>query len=420
MHHYHKIIILPRLFWSLLHFDPSMPLLLTAWALLIYGLLALFSVSVHESFTKTISRIAQGKLYGDPSNYYYFFKQLTNLLYVAVAGYIVFLVPLKVYKNKKVLTGLSVLFLLLQLFVFTPRWNTLWGARWWIDIPWLPSIQPVEFFKLGYVFFISWRFVRKSHLLNSISILWKFLILNVCIFLVLALIPDFWSVLVLAPVGALIGLYAGISGKNMLRIFWIGVGWLAIIIRWLLSINRSFCTDVPVAEQPGVCRYSYISNRFEVYFDPQSDESGYNTSWQIRQALIAIGGWGFWGRGYGKWLQKFGYIPEAQSDFIFAAYAEEVGFFGISILLFLYGLLAYIVITRLHLVKDQFFQYVALGSITIIMVGAFVHIGVNIHLLPNTWLTLPFVSYGGTSLMVNIIMIILLYKILYLNPQKIY
>ncbi|AKH32986.1 Lipid II flippase FtsW [candidate division SR1 bacterium Aalborg_AAW-1] len=397
-----------------------MPLLIVTGLLLLYGILALFSVSVHESFTTTLSLIAKGTFDGEASNYFYFFKQLNNLIYVAVLAYIAYITPLKIFKNEKFLIFVSVIVLIFQLLVFTPLGTTLGGARGWLNIPGLPSIQPVEFFKIGYVIFISRWFIRKEHLLNSGSILKKFFVLNALLFLIFALIPDLGSVLIMAITGVIIGVYAGISIKNIARMFLIGAGGLGLVIRGFLGLNNSYCKEIPLNERPSICRYTYIANRIEVYINPDSDESGQNASRQGRQALIAIGGGGFFGNGYGKGLQKFGYIPEAQSDFIFSAYAEEVGFFGISILFILYGLLIYYTVIKIGQVRDNFFKYISIGLLSLIIVGAFVHIGVNIQLLPNTGLTLPFISYGGTSLMANVVSVILLYKILYLDPHKTY
>ena len=397
-----------------------MPLLIITACLLIYGLLALFSVSVHESFTTTLSLIAKGRFDGEASNYFYFFKQINNFVYVAVLAYITYLTPLKIFKNEKFLTFLSIVILIFQILVFTPLGTTLWWARWWLNIPWLPSIQPVEFFKIGYVIFISRWFIRKQHLLNSGSILKRFFVLNALIFLIFALIPDLGSVLIMAFTGVIIGIYAGISLKNIGRMFVVGAGWLWLIIRSFLGINNSYCRDVPLSERPSLCRYSYIANRIDVYIDPSADESWQNASRQWRQALIAIwGGWLLW-NWYGKWLQKFWYIPEAQSDFIFSAYAEEVGFWGLLVLFVLYGLLIYYVIIKIPNVRDLFFKYLAIGLLSLIIVGAFVHIWVNIQLLPNTWLTLPFISYGWTSLMASVVSIMLLHKILYIDPHKTY
>ena len=102
-----------------------MPLLIITACLLIYGLLALFSVSVHESFTTTLSLIAKGRFDGEASNYFYFFKQINNFVYVAVLAYITYLTPLKIFKNEKFLTFLSIVILIFQILVFTPLGTTL-------------------------------------------------------------------------------------------------------------------------------------------------------------------------------------------------------------------------------------------------------------------------------------------------------
>ena len=118
------------------------------------------------------------------------------------------------------------------------------------------------------------------------------------------------------------------------------------------------------------------------------------------------------GRGYAKGLQKFGYVPEAQSDFIFAAFAEEIGFLGGSVLLTLYFLLAYHFIVRLSSVSDPYLKLLGVGLISTIIIQSFINIGVNTNIVPLTGLTLPFVSFGGTALMVNFIELVFLYKII--------
>jgi cell division protein FtsW len=399
-----------------------MPLLIVVWLLILYGILALFSVSVHESFTTTLSLINKGLLQWEASNYYYFFKQIKNLIYVGVIAYIVFLFPLKALKNHKFLVFLSVTVLVFQLLVFTPLGQSLWWARWRLDFPWIPSIQPSEFFKLWYVIFISRWFIRKQYLLNSIDILKKFFILNSFLFLIFLAIPDLWTVLVIGMTSLIMCIYAWVSFKNIFRMLSI---WLLLFIWgvwWLMSLNNAFCKiDYNIATSDSrawICKYTYIANRFDIFLNPEEDKTWRNLSRQNRQAVIAIGGGGFRGKGYGKWLQKFGYIPEAQSDFIFAAFAEETGFVWVLILFSLYGALIYFTVTKISAVRDQYFKLISVGLLSMIIVEVFVHIGVNTQLLPNTWLTLPFISYGWTALMTSMISVMLLYKILYVSPHE--
>lgn len=260
---------------------------------------------------------------------------------------------------------------------------------------------------------------RKSSLQEP-KVLLNFLILNTLIAVFFATLPDLWSVLIMLWTSMLMGMYVGINIKHILSAIIVGLSGVGLALRWSISINNNYCKDQTIESRPWFCKYSYLVNRFEVFIDPSSDASGQWVSWQGRQALISIGwGW-FRGRWYGKWLQKFGYIPEAQSDFIFSAYAEEVGFIWIFILFLLYSLLVYIVLSRVHLVRDPLFQYIAIGLLSLLIIEALIHMGVNLQVLPNTGITLPFVSHGSTSMLGNIVCIVLLYKILYKDYYKLY
>lgn len=158
-------------------------------------------------------------------------------------------------------------------------------------------------------------------------------------------------------------------------------------------------------------QFTYIQKRLSYFLDPEADTDGKGVGWQTRQSLVAVGAWGWVGKWYGKWLQKFGYIPEAQSDFIFAAFSEEIGFIGNSIILTLYFLLAWYVIKELKNVDDEYDRTVVVGLLSMIILQVFINVGVNIKLLPLTGLTLPFFSHGWSALFVNMMEIMLLYKI---------
>lgn len=107
-----------------------------------------------------------------------------------------------------------------------------------------------------------------------------------------------------------------------------------------------------------------------------------------------------------------GYLPEAHSDMIFDAFSEEIGFLGNLLLLALYFGLFYSFLKELTQVKDPYFRLAGIGLVSLLMVQVFVHIGVNLGILPNTGLTLPFISHGGTALMINFIELTLMFKIL--------
>ena len=134
--------------------------------------------------------------------------------------------------------------------------------------------------------------------------------------------------------------------------------------------------------------------------------------WQIKQGLIAVWGGGLLGQGYGKGLQKMGYLPESHSDMIFDAFSEEIWFVWNLVLLSLYLWLFYNVLKGLSNVKDPYLQLVGVWLISLLTIQVFVHIGVNLQILPNTGLTLPFVSHWWTALMINFIELMLMYKII--------
>lgn len=132
-----------------------MPLIILGIVLTVFGILSIYSVSIHESFTLTLSLIASGKLHGDPSNYFYFFRQLRNIVMALVMAGITYSIPIKFFQSNKNVTIIAIILMALQIAVFIPGIGiTLNGARGWISIPGLTSIQPAEFFKLGYVLFL--------------------------------------------------------------------------------------------------------------------------------------------------------------------------------------------------------------------------------------------------------------------------
>lgn len=323
-----------------------------------------------------------------PSNYYYFFEQLTKLIIGVVLWVIVYYIPLRIIKKWKYVIFFGSLFLVFLLFTWLwkdfEKWATLW-----LQIGWT-TIQPGEFFKIWFVMFLSSRLLRKKKILDELQYYIGFLIMVALTCLVFLLLPDGWTLLLLWSVAMILFWYAW--GKPYYIVI--------TLILWCIM-------TVLAATQ-----FWYIQRRLDFFFNPEVDVSGEWIARQTRQALVAVWWWWRVWKWYGKWLQKFWYIPEAQSDFIFAAFAEEVWFVGSALLLVLYFWLARIVLQRLPLVKDEYERLFAVGILSLIMMQAFINIWVNIKLLPLTWLTLPFISHGWSALLVNVVQIVLLYKII--------
>jgi cell division protein FtsW len=135
----------------------GLPLLISGLLLIIFGLLAVYSVSIYESFTLTLNPAK----FVEPTNYYYFRQQITSLVYIAIALFLVWKFPMNILKSHKFATFALIVALLLQILVFSPLGATYGGARGWLSIPGVPNIQPSEVFKLAYVFFLASWLVRR-------------------------------------------------------------------------------------------------------------------------------------------------------------------------------------------------------------------------------------------------------------------
>lgn len=373
-----------------------MPLLINWILLLIFWLLAVYSTSVYESFIMT----AKSANFADPTNYYYFNQQIKAIIYTIVLIVLLRKFPIKLLKNHKFAWIIMIWIFVLQCLVFTSLWGNYNWARWWLDIPWIPSIQPSEFFKLAYVIFLASRLTRKKENMNSPQFLLVFVVLSALLYSIFLLIPDFWTVLIIGATALVMARFSWLKLKKTFAILWI---WLwAWLIAWLTLwlVNDKF---------------GYITKRFEYFFTTDKEkiaEERERTWWQTTQALIAIGWWWFFWNGYGNGLQKYSNLPEAYCDFIFAAFSEEIWFAWNLVLIALYVWMFRYVLKHLQKVQDSQLKLIWVWIISLIIIQTLVNIWVNVQIIPTTWITLPFISAGWSSLMVNCIELLLLYKIL--------
>lgn len=261
-------------------------------------------------------------------------------------------------------------------------------------------MQPSEFFKMGYIFFMAYWISKRKDIIDSKEFLIQFAVINLIIFFILLMIPDFGTIFILGVSATIMSWYLGFSLKRIGML----VGMALIGLTIATPIIGLFSS-----------KFQYAMVRLATFSTTNEEQKQYqeqNEGWQIKQGLIAVGGGGFFGQGYGKGLQKMGYLPEAHSDMIFDAFSEEIGFVGNLALLALYfGLFKYI-LEHIKQVRDPYLKLAGVGLTSLLMIQIFVHIGVNLGILPNTGLTLPFVSHGGTALMINFIELTLIYKII--------
>ncbi|GAB2542949.1 stage V sporulation protein E [Gracilibacillus alcaliphilus] len=248
------------------------------------------------------------------------------------------------------------------------------GARSWIGVGAF-SIQPAEFIKLGMIMFLSGFLVQHQ---DKLSLFKKGFLpplgMSIAIFLIIMLQPDLGTGMVFLLTCFLLIFVAGAKFSHF--IFLAGFG----VIGFLLLIISA----------------PYRINRIIAFLDPWEDPLG--TGFQIIQSLYAIGPGGLLGVGWGNSLQKYFYLPEPHNDFIFAIIAEELGFIGGCFVIVLFFLFAWRgILTAIH-APDLFSKLLAVGIIGMIMIQVMINISVVIGLIPVTGITLPFLSYGGSSL----------------------
>ena len=363
------------------------PLIFIVIALVIFGMIMISSVSVYPSF-KTTSRLVTQWVLEESNNYYFLSKNIFHVIVGFVALMFFTKLPYQVleqYVKPIFFTGLLVM---LYVLFFWAEYN---GARWWLDIPGLPSIQPVEFMKVALILFLAY-FIKKrrTSLSNFSEGFLPFFLITLSVLLLLAFQPDFGSILIIAPI--IIGLYfvAGGNVRYLTLAFWLATLW---------AIGVYFLGKTDTGSPNG---FTYISSRIDNYFEESQSlfEKGNEDSkiYQTKQWLLAIGSGWFFGLGFGKSIQKFGYLPEVQGDFIFSVIIEELWFIGAILLLSAYLTIVYRGFSIARGVKDPFGKYTAIGITLLIMIQMFVNIGVNLNVIPLTGVTLPFVSYGGSSL----------------------
>jgi cell division protein FtsW len=253
------------------------------------------------------------------------------------------------------------------------------GATRWLRLGRF-SFQPSEVTRFVLLIYLAYSLSNKIKTGNirnfSIGFLPHALVLGVFTILIF-LQPDFGSVVILIAIAWILMF---IGGVRILHLF----GSLA----FLLPLVYFFMVHA-----------AYRIKRIMTFMDPWQypQDEGY----QIVHSLMAFGSGGMWGTGLGKGYQKMFYLPEPHTDFIFSVIGEELGLFGVLIILGLYGLILWRGISIAANTKDPFGALVAMGLTTALCLQVFVNMGVSLGLLPTKGLTLPFLSYGGTSLLIN-------------------
>jgi len=341
---------------------PVDPLLLWATlALTALGLVMVYSASAVTAKAST----------GDQ----FFYLKRQAVAFVIGIGALVFALKMGYRRLAPLAYPLLLLGLIGLVLVLVPGLGTsAGGARRWIRIPGA-SFQPAELAKLAFVVYLAHSLSKKREKVRVFSI--GFLphcAVGGILILLLMLEPDFGSSVALSLL-----LFALLFAAGA-RISWLVGLMLAALPVGYLAIARS----------------PYRMKRILAFLDPWAHR--HDIGYQIAESLMSIGSGGLWGLGLGDGRQKLFFLPEAHTDFIFAIIGEELGLLGAGLVIALYAIVVWRGIRAAFNAADAFGAYLALGLTCLLGFGACVNLGVAMGVLPTKGLTLPFISYGGTSL----------------------
>ena len=371
-----------------LSFIPTSTAGIDRWILVVVlSLLALGLVMVGSS-TVDISAAAAHQ-----NPFAYLTSHFTKIMLGIAAATVVFLIPTGFWQKT---SGYWLLFcfVLLVLVLIPGIGKNVNGSTRWIRLGFL-NLQASELVKVFMVIYVAGYLVRHGH---DVKEYWlgflKPMVLLALIGFLLLLEPDF---------GGLVVLFSVIMGM----LFLAGMKFYRFILLILGSLSLGGLLAVL---QP------YRVDRLTAYMNPWADEN--DTGYQLIQALAAFGRGGVhpWGVGLGNSVQKQAHLPEAHTDFIVAIIGEELGFIGVVVLLALYTILVFRCFQLGYKAEKRswfFHAYLLYGIALLLSIQSLVNVGVNIGLLPTKGLTLPFVSYGGSSMLANCMLIGLALRISY-------
>ena len=326
----------------------------------------LFTIGLFFSLVST-SLIASDKL--DTNNYFFFFK---HLIYVIIGVILIFIFSSlnqdKLYKFSIILFFIS----LLSLFLVPIIGIEVKGSRRWIDLFFLPRFQPIEIVKPFLIVILAIILCK-----NETNILFKYLastILMTLVSLLLIIQPDIGQTLLVVFSWAVLIFCSGINLYFLLSISSIGLILLSYMIIYIPKFN-------------------YIKARIFSFFDKETGTHNF----QSDKAIESITSGGFFGKGIGEGTLK-NRVPEAHTDYIISVISEEFGVIAIILILILFLVLIYMVFKKISFETKEQNKLILIGSVSLILMQATIHIGVNIRLFPTTGMTLPFLSYGGSSI----------------------
>lgn len=349
-------------------FDYS--LLFIVLFLLGFGMVMIYSASSYEAFQS----------FHDEA--YYLKKQLVAVI-IGLAGMILVAnIPYHFWERFAALAYLASMALVPL--VLTPLGVESHGARRWIKLPGIGlNLQPAEVAKLGMILFLATMVCKLG---KGIRTMKGFL------FMMALPLPVVLEVYVITKnlSSAII-----IMGISVLMVFVASPDYKKFVVMALAALAAAALVVYLVASGSDI--FAFRGNRIRGWLDPESDPQ--HTTFQTLQALYAIGSGGVWGKGLGQSIQKLSFIPEAQNDMIFPIICEELGLFGAVSVILMFLLLLWRMMVIANNAPDLFGAMLVVGVMGHIAIQAILNIAVVTNTIPNTGISLPFISYGGSSVM---------------------
>ncbi len=330
-------------------------------------IILLFLVGLFFSLVST-SLIASDKL--NTNDYLFFFK---HLIFLCIGVFFIFIFSSinqeNLFKISIIFFTISIIFLILVPIIGVE----VKGSKRWIDLYLLPRFQPIELVKPFLIVFLSiiLSSERYGNLYLKYSI--SFLVTLSVVFL-LALQPDIGQTLLILASWSILIFISGISFIFLTILFFI-----------LISSFSYLILFVP--------KFTYIKSRIISFFEPDTGTHNF----QSDKAIESIISGGFFGKGIGEGTLK-NRVPEAHTDYIISIISEEFGVIAIILILFLFLVFIHTVFRKVNLEDDDRSKLILVGCISLILMQVMIHVGVNIRLFPTTGMTLPFISYGGSSI----------------------
>ncbi|MDC3207713.1 FtsW/RodA/SpoVE family cell cycle protein [Candidatus Pelagibacter sp.] len=330
-------------------------------------ILLLFITGLFFSLVST-SLIVSDRL--NTNDYLFFFK---HLVFVFLGIVIIFTLSSidekKLFKMSPIIFLFSITFLILVPFIGIE----VKGSKRWIDLFFLPRFQPIELVKPFLIIVISLILSAQKYSNIFIKYFFSFLTTLIVAFL-LAIQPDIGQTILIFLSWSILIFTSGIS------IIFLGI--FFIILIFIFSYLVFF-----------IPKFVYIKNRLLSFFDSE----GGTHNFQSDKAIESIVSGGFFGKGIGEGTLK-SRVPEAHTDYIISVISEEFGVISIILILLLFLILIYSIFKKVYLENEEKIKLILVGCTSLILIQAMIHIGVNIRLFPTTGMTLPFISYGGSSI----------------------